>query len=280
MVKTEFSVLSFNAGLFMFRVMNLFKIEVSSHIKERLEKLPPCLISLNSDIVCLQEIYEPDHVKFLISKMKEVYPYFSLAENSSFGLSSGLLIFSKFPILKSKFYQFDHPNFFTGLFAKKGFQRVLIRINKKNLNIINSHTWPPFSLNPPKEKTSKATRPQIEKLLAKSGEFKNLVIAGDFNIGPEVYEEDYELFLHKGFSDVFEDSKKYSNVTWNPKIWLNNKGIYNFWPPERVDHIFFRKGEINLLSRKIVFKKEVLSFGKKHVTLSDHYGVYSKFRIV
>ena len=95
-------LLSFNVGLLR---LSLFGIPVFSnppYANQRLPYIPNKIRCINADIVSIQECYEKKHADFIISNLRDIYPY--NARYNTGGIikfHNGLLFLSKYPISRS-----------------------------------------------------------------------------------------------------------------------------------------------------------------------------------
>ena len=102
------------------------------------------LLSLDSTIICLQEVFCDISKSRIIKRMKLKYPniIYNINNKAFFGLGedSGLMILSKIPFdeNKIKYNSFNNCISFDR-FANKGFIIVPLEINNKMINIINTH---------------------------------------------------------------------------------------------------------------------------------------------
>lgn len=160
---------------------------------KRLGKLIDILIGLNTDVVCLQEMWSLKRCRRLRESLKIMYPYSFIDERWGrylIGLASGLMILSKHPIerkiLKSyKMYRGDEH------LAKKGCMGVEIKLGDKGISVFTTHLqagpgiwlWKLFDwMKPP---TNIISEIQCDEMYSHIIEFNlkyPLVITGDFNV--------------------------------------------------------------------------------------------------
>src|SRR5690606_9245018 len=105
----------------------------------------------------------------------------------------------------------------------------------------------------------------------KENQHKLNIIVGDFNCGPDVSFENYEIFLKENFTHL--NSKL---MTWDPLNPLNVDGIHKYCPPQCIDHVFLNEtasDELQSYQVTRVFDKPIVKIEKEMLTISDHYGV-------
>jgi phospholipase C len=71
---------------------------------ERVQPIAEKIIELDPDVIVLQEVFHKKARKKLIASLESHYPYFTTRGKTSWlGVSSGLLIMSKYPITHEQF---------------------------------------------------------------------------------------------------------------------------------------------------------------------------------
>ena len=82
--------------------------------KMRIDKLVDVIVDNNADIVCLQEVWDPEAMQTLVDKLKNSYAFFiynggdpaGTMNVNKMGYNSGLFIASKLPLQSSDFLRF------------------------------------------------------------------------------------------------------------------------------------------------------------------------------
>jgi len=106
---------------------------------ERVDSIATHLISNDYDIIALQEVFHRKARKQLISQLDSCFPYYLEPERSGiFKINSGLMTFSKHPIIK------DKHTFYSNLIAadklsSKGLQMAHVMVGGDTLLIANTH---------------------------------------------------------------------------------------------------------------------------------------------
>lgn len=130
------------------------------------------LISFNSEIICLQEVFEQHSFNQIINNpiLKQKYPFFlsgTLANRFIIGENSGLLVLSKYPIQFRQFTQF-HRTTIPDLLACKG----AIYFSVGDLNFITTHLQSGCPL---------IAKRQLHNIILNSPFKKKTILLGDLN---------------------------------------------------------------------------------------------------
>ncbi|MDO8516139.1 MAG: endonuclease/exonuclease/phosphatase family protein [bacterium] len=234
----QFKVVSFNIwDLPLFFVRNR---------KERIAALPAYLKSLDADIICLQESFDPQHRVFLKNAMGSDYHMAGgdgggrrrfLMKN--FDDTGGLVIFSKYPVIKNEFTPHNRlVHFALGEFlGRKGCLTATVRTPVGDMEIINTHLHEetPFRVD------RAVRRHQLAGILRHVNDTQlPAVLVGDFNQDALNHQEDFaELFETTGFSHPLNphSDHKPSFRPENPYVerWKNRtRG------PKRFDYMLVR----------------------------------------
>ena len=143
-----------------------------------------------------------------------------------------------------------------------------IQCPKGEINLINTHliaSYPTFKKNYISERREQFK--ELQDILNKlSG---HTIIAGDFNCGPEVDFENYDVLINEYFVNLKkEDAMACRESTYS----INNPR--NTIDLGKIDHIFFGK-DFHYFSSETIFKEKFSLNGIQDV-LSDHYGLNVK----
>ncbi len=126
------------------------------------------LKSVNSDVICLQEVNESAKSGFQVSSFKEelgMNSYFG-ANVENFGRNYGLVIYSKYP-MKEKNHIYLSSNK-----EQRGMLHTVINVKGKKVNVINLH----LGLDETEQKI------QIQEMLDYVNKLKKpYIVCGDFN---------------------------------------------------------------------------------------------------
>jgi endonuclease/exonuclease/phosphatase family metal-dependent hydrolase len=259
------------------------RLEFAPFVAERLAALPAALRRLDADIVALQEVYRQQHREFILAELRDVFPHFAYRrERHNRGIENGLMTLSRTPAIGS-LTLFHDATIDEKLLDNKG--ALLCRIELKgggSLILINLHTTAgSFLLHPEAPKTNRIRSRQIAQMLAlAASEAGVTILAGDFNAGPGVSEENFRQVLAAEFESAYDLTHPPDQVyTWDPANRLNSSGPHRSSPPQRIDHVFIRKsdlagGRIGLLRCEVCCVEAIVPTPQgEQVTVSDHYGL-------
>lgn len=250
-------------------------IELSGHDHERrFETMADSLLTLNKDIICLQETFHPRLRENLLTSLTQKYYTFSDYRCSSEIVPyikkdcyGGLMTLSVYPIVKEKFYKYPTSDE-TSIIEKigsKGFLYSVIQYGDRQINIINTHLYAGDN--------NKAERMRMEQLRFMYAVLDTVMqvelptfMIGDFNIHhPDVANSNaYNYILDRM---KFEDSKcqldekDYTcDSNCNKYVSVDNK-------PSKLDYIFYKFQ--NNLPPSVIHQSRCLD-GKD--AMSDHFG--------
>lgn len=247
------SVLTLNAGLTQVRLFNWIIWEAVQDCESRIHRIMQGITKLDPDIVCLQEVYQPAHRKLLRTLTQ--YPYMVCYP------SHGNVIMSKYPVHHSQRNVFTASFWFERLYTFMGFVHTIIKLPEGNCCVSNIHTtcgasWYKWDSVIVKQ----VQKLQLSQLLNRVSRHKKSIVCGDFNAGPDLNVDVYNL-MH-AYTDACAGSKE---PTWSHENVYNKNGYFSKQPSCRIDHIFVSK-QFKVKSAKIVMKN-----GE-----SDHYGVLAR----
>ena len=277
------TVLTFNAGLLDVNLIGLSLFKPAAFIEERVRAIIETLKGYPADIVALQEVYLRKHHQFFMTELVQSFPYKAFSEMPILNWGSGLMTFSKYPIVEGRFTPFTEGGTLDEtIFAKRGILTAEIIINKRlKLSVFNIHLtsggiFYHMEHTLVQQKRSKQIK-QVVNMIDQL-EVKNVIMLGDFNSGPSVSSLNYDEILKYGFMDIYDEfcrsTKSQKENTWdvaNP-LHISKPSVGS----HRIDHIFIKKCTLDILNTQVVFKEAIVQIGsnkKKMVTLSDHYGL-------
>ena len=260
-------VVTFNVGLLVYDLLKISLFAPVPHVKERLKNIPKALIESNADIICLQEIYHIEHKAFLYEKLKDHYQFiFYEHKGFRFSMENGLMVFSKLPLENFTNITFKATRFEEKVFASTGYQKFTIN----EYQFIHLHLTAGGILGPEHKSTERLRQSQIQQVLEQVNDMA--VILGDFNCGPQISEDNYNLFLVNSFKNITSDQ-----MTWDPENPLNKKGIHAHCPPQSIDHIMLNFDCKTTSS--LIFDDPQIMTHKGAITLSDHYALEASISI-
>jgi endonuclease/exonuclease/phosphatase family metal-dependent hydrolase len=277
-------VLTINLGLLGFGLNSRWRVPVDSHLKERLAAAPLLLSSQQADVIALQEVYSPADRELLASAMAAQHPYSAGSPRTRLLVGNGLMLLSRFPILRSEFMPVQGSPLRTLPFWRQGLLAADIELPSIGpTRLINSHIASSVPFSHAGSTASRANRNrEITQLLSAAGGRKPVaILVGDFNTSPEVNPENYKRIIDAGFLDAFVASNPPSRVrdefTWDSANPLNGRGRFRDAPSQRIDHVFVPNVQSPALvpkSARIVLQDRTIrtASGRK-IPLSDHYGM-------
>ena len=242
------SILTLNTALLTIYLFGIPIYGFNPDVTRRREKIITFLSTQEEDFLALQEVSRRS-VRKMTAGLEETFPYSAFAKSHTF-LGTGILTFSKHPILSSVFIPFKTQSPSERLVLQKGMQVNKVKNGDQEFTIINVHliayNWLYNSAHP---KVMTNRKKQIEQLIEyvdSLPENEEVVVVGDFNCAPEFATENYEQ-LTAYFTDLFvlDEERNGTNKirqTWMSDNTLNDIGGRGL-PSQRVDHMFIPKKE-------------------------------------
>lgn len=288
--KRDFSIVTFNAGLLDLRIHGKTQLKPAAYIEQRRKLIPAALIRSDADMLALQEVYQKDHIDFLIEKLKAVYPHYYFKHNSRWKLNNGLMLFSKYPLSELQgISQTDKGPLDEKFLADRSLLAAVIETNGKRISIVNVHLTSGGTLydnNDPNVQAHRSNQIKKSVELVRSFNTDYQIVLGDMNSGPDYSEVNYSQFVGQGYVDVYKTLNPNRPITesstWDGGNYLNSmRGLgYSDKDQHRIDHIFISEAlnkTVSLIEAKRIFdKSEVQITDDLTVPLSDHYGVMVK----
>ncbi len=289
--KNEFSILSFNAGLLDLRIHGETKLMPTAFIEERTKKIPSALLAEDADVIALQEVYEKEHIDFLIRELKSTYPHYFFQHNSRLKLNNGLMLFSKYPLLDRKGMSQDEKGpFDEAWLADRSLISSAIEVNGKRISIVNLHATSGGTLYAQDDDNiNQARQKQLQKAidLANTYQTDYQIILGDMNAGPTIAPSNHQHVLSQGYVDAHGELIEYqktdkSNSTWDGGNPLNAMRGYDASIQQRIDLIYLSdalKKAVELTGAQQLYSEDSVKIDEQlSVPLSDHYGVIVNMR--
>ena len=215
----KLKILSWNIAALP-RLFNFF-----GNPSDRITGIIEYLKKTDADIICLQEVFDEKILKRIISEMKKYTISYQEKKGKGF-ISSGLLILSKIPILRSKFEIFTE-SIGENSYAEKGVlvSRLASGDFHQKIYLLNTHlnANPMFTLstlNP--NVIRKSQLMTLTKLLTNKSDL--YLICGDLNQSEK--SENFKYFiekLQKKFNvKVFTKTKRdYFIICYNDNVKIN-----------------------------------------------------------
>lgn len=282
----QLSLLTFNAWALPINLKRFKK-------RSRYPRIPILLDSLNTDIVCLQEIFDPTLRDSLLAEFENKYYYnkdyhctkkiLALIKRDCFG---GLLTFSKLPIIKNTFYQ--HENL-KGMridekLGNKGFLITLIESNSGIVCIVNTHLYSGRTLKDESYRVQQLEK--INNVIVRENLNKYpIILIGDFNIVHEKLTSDSPMYRESIVYKTIVKKLKYLDVESEASSNHSETGItYNsILNPladksegvQKLDYCFLKLP----ISYRLSNSSSKVIFNDPGNLISDHYGLLSTITI-
>ncbi len=287
-LEIEMKILTFNAALLEIRLVGRTFFRPIEHIERRLRRMPEFLLDCGADFICMQEVYRKKHKEQLAEGLKSVYPYVTHdPRNYLVGYDSGLMIFSKVPFKSEHTRRFTNQPVEESLFSKKIALAGIFETEGLRIAIINSHaTSIGFNFKQDDSRIERIRRRQIEDVIHFAAELRRdhscdvVLVTGDYNCGPQISPENYQVFEHFEYIDLY--SKKHEELTWDPEtnVLIQASTVYKNTPGQRVDLIMSDRSiekHYHGFETQILYRETIVDIGNgQKVPLSDHYGVLTE----
>ena len=235
---------------------------------ERAEEIADYLKNSDADVLVLQELFHSRARKVLKKALKKNYPYQTKKGPVTWlGIPSGVVFFSKLPIVKENRISFSFSRGSDRL-ARKGAIVVTFKKDNQHITILGTHLQAGSD-----NKTKKIRSSQIDELCKVTNKIDSngvLIYAGDFNIKKE--SKMFGKLIAKLKSNKPLLNKKSTRfVTANFK----DNGLYPaYGEPSWIDFIFIRKSKH--VSQKRLWIEEPRGKNKRKTKrLSDHNPIIS-----
>jgi endonuclease/exonuclease/phosphatase family metal-dependent hydrolase len=242
---------------------------------ERAKKIGEYLTKIDADIICMQEVFNPEAEKILDSILLNTYPFKAemAGADSCWRVSSGLYLVSKIPLQRSTFEVYESRSRRTlDWFSNKGFQTVQLDLAEYPVHIINTHlqAWDEADIR-------ESQLNQLSAHLTKSVEVDKkagYLLAGDFNI--DEADPEYPLMLETLLNpvDTYRSYRpRQEGYTMDP----NDNQMAADSKPQRLDYIFMhgvRTLGVESALKLTTVRSDVLKTGDSPQSrLSDHFAV-------
>ncbi len=287
--KTDFTLITFNAGFLDLRIQGKTKFMPTDHIEARLAATPTHLLARDADLIAFQEVYEKAHIDFLIEELKPVYPHYYFQHNSRLKLNNGLMLFSKYPLNDRKgMSQPEKGPLDERFLADRSLLSAVVEIKGKRISIVNLHATSGgtlYSSDDPKINAMRGRQLQTAIDLAGSKDTDYEIILGDINAGPIVSRENYQLFSYNSYVDTHwaysGGAITFPETTWAGDNYHNAIRGYAADIQQRIDLIFFSDSlaaEAVLTNAQRLYTEDSVEIDDNlSVPLSDHYGLEVSF---
>lgn len=258
--KSSIQVLSWNVFLRP-SIMNDGQMNRVSEIGDYLE-------GSGADVLVLQEVFHRKARKALKKQLKRTYPYQTKKGPVSWlGIPSGVVFFSKMPIVKEKIVSFSFSKGADRL-AKKGAILVTFEKNGQEISILGTHLQAGSDLSRIKIRNKQIN--QITNAVKNIDSNQILIYAGDFNI-----QNQSNMFVK--LKNKLKSNNPKFNKSSRRAVTANFKDN-NLYPvtgkPVWIDYIMIRRAA--RVSQKSLWVEEPRGKNRrKNKRLSDHNPVLS-----
>ena len=167
--------------------------------KERMARIVGYLNTLDADIICLQESFDPYHRKVMNALLTNYQSTDASPQNRniffiSFDTTGGCVTFSKFPIIKTSFIRFFRPFFSIEFFSGKGALITLINTPYGVIRVVNTHLYKKSFLF---DRTIRLRQLEYLFVFLRTDESLPTILAGDFNEHGLMHNPRFSALMHK-----------------------------------------------------------------------------------
>jgi endonuclease/exonuclease/phosphatase family metal-dependent hydrolase len=273
---------------------NIWGVFNAQYRELRLEQIPAAIIALNPDAVCLEECFRWRDLHTITNGLRELgYPLETVYQKE-LRYGSGVVILSRYPAellefepfrIKGSFYSYERG-------AGRGVAHARLQTPAGPVDFFCTHAMPRMNLifdeqgnyldGDPKQDDRLLQMVEIHQIVERrrDPQAASVIVAGDFNVSPEMLE--YQLLLrsgdfHSSFDELHPDE--------NPSTYtLENE--FATVEASRLDHILFRNEpgalgpRLAQIESRVVIKAPapIPKLGRS-IPLSDHYGLFTVFAL-
>lgn len=277
-------ILSFNAAIQDIRLLGRSWHCPVPWPRERLRYLPAALLTLDADVICLQELFHRPLQDWLCTQMAAAYPHVAglARRRPALRLGNELLILSRFPLQGAGLHRFRDAAPEERRFTSKGFLHVRVEVpGPGTIELINFHTTAGGLRAHPESPAMEAIRRcQVAQILDHARHLPHALLVGDLNAGPHTSTHIYEALAECGHADAFAAAGG-DGITWDPANPLVTWGLEPHLPAQRIDHIFLSRAlaaRMTPAAAHIVLREYCAFTSAGPVPCSDHYGLLTELR--
>ncbi len=228
--------------------------------KQRLPEIMKFLDSSKFDILILQEVFDVQITKKLITGLLPSYPYIQkpIKKGRGIKLSNGIMILSKYPLKYLHHIRFKDAKG-NDKMAQKGCVLVEVTINNKKWMIAGTH------LNSGNQEIRDLQYQQIKKdlLLPYHSDTIPFILTGDLNTAKNSQAYNEMIALFDLTCSALNDQRPYTYDSMNS--W--NQIKYNVW----IDYLLHNLKDDKILNQYIL--RPTMKIKNKSVDLADHYAI-------
>ena len=235
---------------------------------DRVYEIGSYLNNSGADVLVLQEVFHGRARRALRKELKSIYPYQTKKGPVTWlGIPSGVVFFSKMPIVKEKRISFSFSQGSDRL-AKKGAVLVTFEKNGQQINILGTHLQAGSEISRKKIRTTQID--EIKNIVNEIDSSSVLIYAGDFNIHKESKMFDrLKNKLKSNNPKLNEQSKSFATANFKDNSLYPTTG-----KPSWIDFIMIRRAM--RVSQKALWVEEPRGKKRrKNKRLSDHNPVVS-----
>lgn len=231
----------------------------------RVDSIGVYLMRTDADVLVLQELFHRKTRKQLIKTLSKKYPeHTHVGPTSFFGISSGVMIFSKHQIIDESHLSFKKSKGIDGI-AKKGGVAAIINFFGKKIKIIGTHLQAGGG-----DKGDRVRRFQFKRLtnLFVNKKVDATIYAGDFNTKQN--SEEFDILLHALDCENDElTGKRKNTANFSDHDLFEAEGT-----PEWIDFILLTKESKGFYSKTFIDAPFCLIDGTSS-RISDHNPIRS-----
>ncbi|OGP56055.1 MAG: hypothetical protein A2V67_14020 [Deltaproteobacteria bacterium RBG_13_61_14] len=260
----------------------------------RFEQIPAAIQALNPDAVCLEECFRWHDLHTITNGLRELgYPLETVYQKELL-YGSGAVILSRYPAellefepfrIKGSFYSYERG-------AGRGVAHARLQTPAGPVDFFCTHAMPRMNLifdeqgdyldADPKQDDRLLQMVEIHQIVERrrDPQAAGVIVAGDFNVSPEMLE--YHLLLRSGdFHSSFDEL----HPDQNPSTYTLEDEFATV-EASRLDHILFRNEpgalgpRLDSVESRVVMKEPVpIPKLGRSIPLSDHYGLFTVFAL-
>jgi endonuclease/exonuclease/phosphatase family metal-dependent hydrolase len=245
----------------------------ASHVNLRRSLILQALLAENPDIICLQEVWHSQDIRFLNDSLACHGFHTHAAKFGVFG--SGLYVASRFPIVDCCF----RPSRAVARGAERLVTKGALKLHLKlvehsgktsDLTVLNLHLGAEVNRADRAVDIARA----FEFALTDIDDFDSVIVAGDLAVDPflngEFCTEYQQIIARFGFQDVVANRKPGDF----PTMLAQNRYVKPKWAGQSIDYVFYRGNKLIPTSRATGFLDQPVAVSNQSsIFLSDHVGV-------
>jgi endonuclease/exonuclease/phosphatase family metal-dependent hydrolase len=238
--------------------------------QQRIEEVAELIQSQNSDIICMQEIFDHTAYEKLYEKLKDDYTHFYLhigpwssKKMFNLGFGSGLMVASKYPVGNPQFIAFENDN----LYLNRGLFIFDLLNNKEVVATVATTHLEPFADGC---KLRASEMKQIKEILHSLKGKKTIILCGDLN-APD---GEIQSYIEGDFLNPFPMKNRFTHAEFTYPLWSLNKEIdFSIF-----DYILLMEKEGDKIKVEMI---DIPTFDPLHLekAISDHKALMAQIQI-